>query len=154
MADADEPRIIVDSDWKQEAQAEKQRLAEQERASRGAGARGEFPKPTFNELVQLLASQAVMAMGSRDPQTGQIIVALDLAQIHIELLTILEEKTKGNLTDDEADALSQTLSQLRLLYADTAKAVAQAVKEGKVATTTAGAQPTPDQPPGPTGQSS
>lgn len=148
MADSDEPRIIVDSDWKQQAQAEKERLAEQDRAAAGAPGAGheDLPKPTFNELVQLLASQALYALGSRDPQTGQVIVALDLAQIHIDLLSILEEKTKGNLEDDEAQALSQTLSQLRLLYADTAKAVAQAVKEGKAGTTSA--RP-PQPPPGP-----
>ena len=87
-----------------------------------------------------------MGMGSRDPQTGQVVVALDLAQFNIDLLGLLEEKTKGNLDDDESRVLTQTLSELRLIYADTAKAVEQAMKEGKVATIP-GAPPPPNAPP-------
>jgi uncharacterized protein (DUF885 family) len=145
MADSEEPRIIVDDDWKKQAQAEKERLAQVEQSADDADDR--LPPPTIIELVRLLASQALMGMGSQDPRTGQIVVALDLAQFNIELVALLQEKTRGNLTDEESRILTQTLSELRLIYADTAKAVAQAVKEGRIAPQSAGApKPRPGTP--------
>lgn len=131
MADQEEPKIIVDSDWKQEAQAEKERLAEAEKTAEPP--QQKLPTPTISELVNLLASQAIMAMGQRDPQTGQVYIALEMAQFNIEMIAELEAKTKGNLTDEESKLMTQMLSELRLIYADTAKAVQQAMKEGKVA---------------------
>ncbi len=132
MADQEEPKIIVDSDWKQEAQAEKERLSEASKAEDPAQQQ-QLPKPTFTELVNLLASQAIMSMGQRDPQTGQVYIALEMAQFNIDLLAELETKTKGNLTEEESTRLTQILSELRMIYVDTAKAVEQAMKEGKVA---------------------
>lgn len=134
MAD-EEQKIIIDSDWKQQAQAEKERLAKAEKEAKVASDDdadgGRLPKASLTELIRLLASQALMAMGSQDPQTGQVIVALDLAQFNIDLLAELETKTKGNLDAEEAKLLSQILSELRLVYVDTAKAVSQAMQEGK-----------------------
>ena len=71
----DQPKIIIDSDWKAEAQAEKEKLAEQEAASAEeggpAGAQGKLPPADFRTLVGMLASQAIMYMGGvADPQTG------------------------------------------------------------------------------------
>jgi len=142
MAESDEPKIIIDSDWKQQAQAEKERLAEASKATEQAqpGA-GELPEASFEELLRLLASQAVLYLGSRDPQTGQVMVSLELSKFNIDLLAMLEEKTKGNLSEEESRLMSQMLSELRLVYADTSKAVAQAMQEGKVARPAGGGTP-------------
>lgn len=143
MADQEEPKIIIDSDWKKQAQAEKERLAEASKAEAEEAGEGDLPKASITELVRLLASQAFMSMGSQDPRTGRVYVDLDLAQFNVDLLGVIEEKTKGNLSAEESQMLTQVLSELRMIFVETKKAVAQAMKEGKVQTAPA---------PGPQGQ--
>ena len=52
------------------------------------------------------------------PATGKIERNLDGARFSIDILGMLEEKTRGNLTDEEAKFLEQTLTNLRLNYLD------------------------------------
>ena len=118
------PKIQIDSDWKAEAQAEKQRLAEQSKdaGAKGAGAPdaaspGGLPPASFAALVTTMATQAMFAMGLiPDPRTGQRMQHLDLARHHIDMLGVIDEKTKGNLTDDEQKMLTTTLYELRNNY--------------------------------------
>jgi hypothetical protein len=64
-----------------------------------------------------MATQALFAMGAiPDPATGQRVAHLDLARHHIDMLTVLEDKTKGNLTDAETEMLTQTTYELRSRY--------------------------------------
>ncbi len=144
MSAPEEPKIIIDSDWKSQAKAEKERLAQSAAKAApapapGAPPAGRAPGPDepagFRDLLSLLISQTLAYLGAYpDPRTGQAIVALEAARFHIDLLEVLETKTKGNLTDDEARLLSKALNELRLEYVDIAKAVAQAVKEGRTRT--------------------
>ncbi|MCE9591962.1 MAG: DUF1844 domain-containing protein [Planctomycetes bacterium] len=115
------PKIHIDSDWKAQAQAEKQKLAEKAKdaPARGGGAPGQggLPPATFETLISTMVTQALFAMGAiPDPRTGQRALHLDLARHHIDMLTVLEEKTKGNLTQEEADMLSSTVYELRTRY--------------------------------------
>jgi hypothetical protein len=133
-------KIQVDNDWKAQAQAEKQKLAEQAKqresapaasgspgspgpAGGPAGATGGVPaKADMEGLVSTMAMQALFAMGAiPDPATGQRVAHLDLARHHIDLLTVLEDKTAGNLTDDESKMLSGTLYELRSRYVQLAQ---------------------------------
>lgn len=131
----EQPKIHVDADWKKEAQAEKERLSRQAAAGpaagpaagRGPGApraegrRPGFPPATFVALVQTLATQAAIFMSDeRDPDTGRSIRNLDLAKHNIDLLGVLEEKTKGNLTDDEKKVLDRFVYELRMAYVSAA----------------------------------
>lgn len=122
MSDQDEsPKIHVDSDWKAQAQAEKEKLAQQAKESEKKGpaatAAGGLPPASFETLVSTMATQALFAMGAiPDPRTGQRIQQLDLARHHIDMLGVLEEKTKGNLTEDESKMLSGTAYELRSRY--------------------------------------
>jgi len=136
-------KIFIDSDWKSQAQAEKEKLAAQEKerastAAAGAGGPGAGgdrapPEASFDELIRLLATQALVYLGAfPDPQTGRAVVALDLAQLNVDLLGVLEEKTRGNLTEEEADTLGKTLGELRLAFADVSAAVSKAVDEGRI----------------------
>lgn len=143
------PKLIIDSDWKSQAQSEKERLAQQEQArkaqatgSAGGAPQGDEPPPAdFMELIRLLTTQALLYMGAiPDPGTGKAVLALDIAKYHIDLLTILEEKTKGNLNQEEQQALSQTAHELRLEFVHMSKALAQAIAEGKIKPQQAGAQ--------------
>jgi hypothetical protein len=148
MTDPQGPKIIVDSDWKSQAQAEKERLTAAEKAktppprpagpgAQDAGMMGAEPEgppqPSFEELVRTLAMQALMYLGAfPDPESGRRIVGLEAAKFNIDLLEMLEEKTKGNLTDIETKFLTQMLYELRMQYVEISKAVAKAVEQGKV----------------------
>ncbi len=115
---ADEaPKIQVDSDWKAEAAAEKAKLAEEAAAAEKEGGAGDIPAPDFKLLVSSMATQAMFAMGVvPDPQTGQRMVHMELARHNIDLLGVLEEKTKGNLNEEESQLMEQVLSELRMTY--------------------------------------
>lgn len=119
MAD-EAPKIHVDSDWKAQAQAEKQKLAEkakQTEAEGGDHGHGQMPPANIETLVSTMATQALFALGAiPDPQTGQRYQSLDLARHHIDMLSVLSDKTKGNLTEEEAEMLKQSLYELRQAY--------------------------------------
>ena len=134
MAEQDDaPKIHVDSDWKAEAQAEKQKLAEQAKAaedtgSDGSGSRagGGIPAASFETLLSTLATQALFAMGAiPDPASGQRVQHLDLARHHIDMIGVLEEKTSGNLSEDESKMLSTTAYELRSRYIQLSTAARQ-----------------------------
>ena len=137
MADDSAPKLQIDSDWKAEAQREKERLSEKETSKPakpakpgaaaagpgGAGgmtgpqAEGELPEASFKSLVGMLASQAIMGLGAMaDPQTGRVVVDLEGSRFAIDLLTVLEEKTKGNLEAEETKELTAILTELRSRY--------------------------------------
>ncbi len=127
-----EPRLHIDSDWKAQAQAEKERLAQKESAraqhdaATGDGTgEGEMPPASFQTLVATLANQAIMGLGAyRDPQTGGVMIDLVGAQFAIDLLGVLEEKTKGNLSAEESTELHEVLVHLRARFVQVAKVVA------------------------------
>jgi hypothetical protein len=81
-----------------------------------------FPPPTFMTLVQMLATQAMVALGQiEDPIEKKQVKRLPLAKHMIDMLEMLQEKTKNNLNADESYALSQVLSQLRLAFVQAQK---------------------------------
>ena len=92
---------------------------EQPQQDDDASAADEMPIPpaSFDLLVMTHASQAMLAMGFMpDPTTGEIVKNLKLAGHHVDMLGILEEKTKGNLTEAEAAMLENSLHQLRMAF--------------------------------------
>ncbi len=122
-----EKKIIVDEDWKAEAQKEKEILAAQEEAEKKKTpeekqARGPLPQGNFAALISMLTTQALFALGllqvkgqeKREPD-------LELAKYNIDMLDILEEKTKGNLTKEEETVLANTLNELRMGYVKVAE---------------------------------
>lgn len=124
----DEPKIIVDDDWKSQVEKEKEQLKQSatgegdEAENGGADELHELPPATFMVLMSTLATQAMAAMGLLpDPMTGQPSVNLPMAKHFIDLLTMLQEKTKGNLTDEESNHLRDGLHQLRMVYVSSDK---------------------------------
>ena len=78
---------------------------------------------SFSTLVLSLASSAVLAMGlEKNPQTGRIEKDLNLARFNIDMLEMLQERTKGNLSAEEERGLTQTLSMLQMNFVETAQA--------------------------------
>jgi Domain of unknown function (DUF1844) len=75
---------------------------------------------SFTAFVLSLASTAAIHFGDLpDPQTGQPVEAnLDGAAQMIDILSLLEEKTRGNLTPEENQILGQVLYELRLRFVE------------------------------------
>ncbi len=72
---------------------------------------------TFSSFVISLGSSSLMLMGEQlDPQQTPIPVNLPQAKEIIDLLSVLEEKTKGNLTPEEQAVLRDMLYALRMKY--------------------------------------
>ena len=135
MAD-EQSKIHVDSDWKAQAQQEKERLAQQEQAKvqgegeQGQSQQGQMPPANFETLMSTLATQALFSLGAiPDPRTGQASVSLELAKHHIDMLGVVQEKTEGNLSKEEADMLSQTLTELKNRYVQVSDALKQQAQE-------------------------
>lgn len=164
----EKPKLIIDSDWKAQAQAEKEKLAAEEAkkaAARpqgkggaggaGAGAPGggasggagggagrEMPPADFQGLVGTMVTQALMYLGGfPDPKTGRAVVAPEYARYYIDLLGVLETKTKGNLTPEESKELSAVLHELRMRYVDILKALDEMAREEAAAALKGGAGP-------------
>ena len=137
------PELHIDSDWKAEAQAEKERLAEQEaKQAAEPSQQPELPEADFKALMGLLASQAIMGLGAyTDPKTGGVMIDLPGSKFAIDLLGVLEEKTSGNITDDESKELTQVLAELRSRFVQVAELVAKQQEAG-------GAPPAPQNPAG------
>lgn len=121
------PKLHIDSDWKAEAQKERERLAEKEKKREESGPQqGELPPADFKGLVGLLASQAIMGLGVMgDQKTGRVVVDLEGSKFYIDLLGVLDEKTQGNLDEGEADELAQVLSELRGRYVQLSDLIAK-----------------------------
>lgn len=108
----DEPKkIIVDDDWKAEARKEKERLA-QETAQPGP-----LPAASLAELVNLIVMQAMAGMGLLPGPGGERFAPnLEVAKHFIDMLQVLEDKTKNNLTPDEQGLLDQVLYEMRMSF--------------------------------------
>jgi Domain of unknown function (DUF1844) len=77
------------------------------------------PTLDFNALVLSLGSSVIVHLGEApDPTSGQKREKPDfsMAQQSIDLLSMLQEKTRGNLTADESRFLDNMLFDLRMLY--------------------------------------
>ena len=81
-----------------------------------------LPSIDFATFVVSLSHSALMHLGeAAHPDTSAVDVDLPLAKQTIDLLGLLEEKTKGNLTGDEERLLSQVLFDLRMRYVEIQK---------------------------------
>lgn len=120
------PKIHIDSDWKEQARAEKEKMskqaAEKAKPAAQAGKEGQaqpggMPPASFETLVSTMATQALFAMGAiPDPRTGQPQMHLELARHHLDMLGVIEDKTKGNLSEEESKMITGTLYELRSRY--------------------------------------
>jgi len=81
-----------------------------------------LPKVDFATFVLSLSHSALMHMGDAPhPETGGVQKNLLLARQTIDLIGMIEEKTKGNLTGDEERLITQILFDLRMRYVETSK---------------------------------
>jgi len=79
----------------------------------------DMPKVTFEILVSTFATQAAIALGQMpNPGTNKMDEDLDQAKFAIDLLQLLEEKSKGNRTEEEDKFLQNCLYQFRMVFLD------------------------------------
>ncbi len=72
---------------------------------------------SFSMLVMSVASSAAMALGlTPDPQSGTTEIDKEMARFNIDLLLVLQEKTKNNLSKEETELLGHLLNDLQLKY--------------------------------------
>jgi Domain of unknown function (DUF1844) len=73
----------------------------------------------FIEFVLMQAQNAAFTLGQiPHPQTGKAEVNLDMAQLLIDQLIMIQEKTKGNLNTDESRILAGTISNLQMSFVE------------------------------------
>lgn len=121
---AQDKKLIIDDDWKEEARKEKEVLIEQERQdgekkaeTQSSGRSAPLPAADLSGLINMLATQSFFALGVvKTKEDEEPRKDLEMAKFNIDMLGIVEEKTQGNLTDQEASMLSDTLQQLRMVY--------------------------------------
>lgn len=91
-----------------------------ESAAKAEAQSGPVPPVDFSSFVLSLATSALYHMGLvADPKTGQHPEPdLPLARQTVDTLALLEEKTRGNLTEDEQQLLESVLAELRLRYVE------------------------------------
>lgn len=78
---------------------------------------GQMPKMDFSMFIVSLNSSALVHLGILDdPGTGRKEKNLVAAKQTIDILGMLQEKTKGNLTSDEEQMLRHILYDLRVIY--------------------------------------
>src|SRR4051812_34588181 len=92
----------------------------------------------FIEFVMMQAQNAALFLGQiPNPQTGKGEVNLELAKMFIDQLSMIQEKTRGNLTNEETAVLRNTLSNLQMAFVE----VSKETREGK---TESAAAPAPE----------
>lgn len=135
MSKDDEPKIIVDDDWKEQVAKEKETAANQasgvteiddasndptsasDVASDEMPAGQTMPPASFETLISMMFTQGMAMLGMiPNPETGEATVNKPFAKHTIDTMEVLTEKTKGNLSDDESKMLGEALHALRMAY--------------------------------------
>jgi hypothetical protein len=81
-----------------------------------------MPEVTFSAFVMSLNTSALYHLGElADPDTGQKKANLELARHAIDTLAVLEEKTKGNLTEEETELLKNILYDIKIRFVKVAQ---------------------------------
>jgi len=141
------PGLHIDTDWKKQAQEEKRKLAEEEarraappaaaptppagatpppgpgvapRAGQAGREQREAPAASMSMLIQSLMTQSLYYLGDLAPRGAAPSVNLDMAKQNVDLLGVIEEKTRGNLTPEEQQLLDTALYEVRMRFVSVA----------------------------------
>jgi hypothetical protein len=79
---------------------------------------GPRPGPGFMDLVAMLAEPIAFLLGDAQLPDGQSAEDLPRARLQIDLLAVLQEKTRGNVSAEESAVLENLLAQLRMRYVE------------------------------------
>ena len=87
------------------------------------------PPMTFEQLVQSIYMQAILQLGGGTQQGQQPQVDILGARQSIDMLGVLDEKTKGNLSENEQALLSSALFEIRLAFLEITQALARQAQQ-------------------------
>ncbi len=81
-----------------------------------------LPEINFSSFLLSLSSSTLLHLGEvADPQSGEKKKDLDLAKQSIDIISLLRDKTKGNLTQEEEKLLDHLLYDLRMRFVNASK---------------------------------
>ena len=96
--------------------------AKKEETKKDEPERPPLPEVNFNSLIFSLSSSALLHLGEiADPQSGEKKRDLPMAKHSIDIIAMLKDKTKGNLTEEEEKFLDNILMGLRMRFVRAAK---------------------------------
>jgi len=127
----DRRRFTEEGEAKEKAQPDRKAESTEPRTREDAKPEAERPESfqeaplpviTFSTFIFSLNTSALVHLGAYpDPASGKNELDLPLAKQTIDLIALLEEKTRGNLTQDEESLLKHILYDLRLRYVQTTR---------------------------------
>jgi len=145
--EADLPPAPTEEEMRQVNSAYQQTSDRLETAVRAANPGMERPpQMNFDQIVQSIYMTAIIQLGGVTKEGEQPRVDLMGARQSIDMLSILEEKTKGNLTADESKLLDSALFELRMGFLEVTQALARSAASRPPAP---GSPPFPGAAPGP-----
>lgn len=96
----------------------------EDRRNRSIADKAQNPGTPFTDFVEPLIAQAYMSLGMlRNPYQPKPTIDVAAARQMIEIVTMLKEKTAGNLTPDEEDFLATHLGELKLAFVQRTKTI-------------------------------
>ncbi len=128
---SEEKKLQIDEGWKSQVDREKASLrspveagadqvaANDEPPADSEKGKRDLPPASLILLISSLASQAMAAMGAIPGDDGKPLpMNLKFARHFIDLIAVVEDKTRNNLTSDEVSFLNGSLHHLRLLFVE------------------------------------
>jgi len=110
---------------KEGQQTEKTTAKEESRKTRPRAEEAQrppLPEVNFSSLIFSLCSSALLHLGEiPDPQTNEKLTDLALAKHSIDIIAMLQEKTRGNVSEEEKNFLESMLADLRLRFVKASK---------------------------------
>ena len=81
-----------------------------------------MPEVTFSTFVMSLNTSVLYHLGELpDPETGKTVLNIDLARHAIDTLVVLEQKTKGNLSEEESELMKNILYDVKMRFVNVVK---------------------------------
>ncbi len=81
-----------------------------------------MPEVTFSTFVMSLNTSVLYHLGELpDPETGKTVFNIDLARHAIDTLVVLEQKTKGNLSEEESELMKNILYDVKMRFVNAVK---------------------------------
>lgn len=122
---AAEPPLPTAAEQTQQADAYRQSSADMDREVEASGHSAKDLEMTFERFLASLYMTGMLQLGLMQEQGGQPHLDLIGARQTIDSLTLLTEKTKGNLTPKEQNFLQNALYELRMAYVEVTNAIAR-----------------------------
>ena len=110
-------RFSATKEEKEESQIKEEEKVKETPGEEVSAQEGPLPEIDFTNFILSLSTSALVQLGEiKDPFTQKSAKNLPLAKQTIDLIGMLKEKTKGNLSPDEAKIIEYVLYDLRMKY--------------------------------------